>query len=958
MKISHTQSNIFMEGLNMSNFKNFLLGCQDAMDKSAILTSYIQRFAYGIDASCYRYIPKLVLKPSNELEVQKIIKLAKAYCIPLTFRGSGTSLSGQACGDSVLVVCGSDWQEIKVGKESESIWLECGVIGANANETLKPFGKKIGPDPATINNASIGGIFSNNSSGMCCGTKQNSYQTIKSIRVILEDGSILDTSDSQNIQNFIQTHPQLIEQLQKLRKEINEDIELKNEITRKFSIKNTTGYSLNTFVDFTQIKDILNHIFVGAEGTLGFISRVEYHTVEDKAYKACALLFYENLPLISKAIELLSKYQEIVSAAEIMDYFCLKATQGIQGITQLKNIKEGNCALLIQLESNEKEEMHSYIQTITSLLENIPTLFPIHFSLDPDIQASWWKIRKAILPLAASRRRDGSTVITEDICFEIANFAKGIEEIGKLFDKFNFEGMIFGHALSGNVHFIICPILSLSEERERFGQFMEEMIEIVILLKGSTKAEHGTGRMIAPFVEKEWGEKAYKINRKIKKIFDPDHIFNPDVIISDDPQIHLKNLKPSNTICDDFNQCMECGFCERFCPSTNLTLTPRQRIVVFREIERLKGLDNPTQEEKQELEQLQRDYKYFGVQTCATCGMCAMACPLQISVGKVSIMCNHPSKMALSIAKKASQNISQTIKFARFGVASSNLISKVIGKKNLKSLSFAMNKRLKTPISPIFMPNVNTYKLQSKISGNVQKVIYFTSCLNRVFSPNEQARDRRSIQEVFESLCAKSKIDVIYPDGINKMCCGKAFRDFTPKDPSITPLQETLKILLNASNFGEIPIVLDHSACSAELIAQIQRPAKAQCLKVYDLSTFAQKFILPYLSITPINDPVGLHIICSTRKGGYMDDVLRIAKSCTTHQVYIDENTQCCGFAGNKGFFYPELNSMALQSLKKYFQNNPTNRLYSTSSTCEIGLSENTGKVWQHIIYLLDEVSK
>lgn len=941
----------------MSNFQKFLVDCKEAIkDDCRVLTSYIQRFAYGVDASCYRYIPKLVLKPSNEAEVQKIIKLAKTYQIPLTFRGSGTSLSGQACGDSVLVVCGNDWQEIEASEQS--IWLECGVIGSDANEALKPYGKKIGPDPATINNASIGGIFSNNSSGMCCGTKQNSYQTIKSIRVILEDGSILDTSDSKSVQEFIHSHPEMIKDLQEIAEQICADEELKSEISRKFAIKNTTGYSLNTFVDFKDIKDILNHIFIGAEGTLGFVSRVEYHTVEDKAHKACSLLFYENLSLASKAIEILAQNQEIVSAAEIMDYSCLKATQGMKGIPQeIQSVKEGNCALLIQLESNEREELGQNIGIITSLIQSIPTLFPIHFSLDANIQASWWKIRKAILPIAASRRRAGSTVITEDICFEIANFAKGIERIGELFDKFNFEGMIFGHALSGNVHFIICPILSLQEERERFGKFMEEMIDVVVALKGSTKAEHGTGRMIAPFVEREWGKKAYAINRRIKEIFDPSNIFNPDVIISDDPQIHLKNLKPSNTIREDLNQCMECGFCERFCPSRNLTLTPRQRIVVFREIERLKALQNPTQEEKWELEELERDYAYFGVQTCATCGMCAMACPLQIAAGKVSIICNHPSQKALSIAKKVSQNMPQAVKIARFGVASSNLISKLIGKKNLKSLTLAMNKKFRTPIAPIFMPSLNHYKLQSKISSNPQKVIYFTSCLNRVFAPNESAKDKRSIQEVFESLCKKSKIDVIYPKGIEKMCCGKAFRDFTPKDPSITPLKETLRILLEASKDGEIPIVLDHSACSAELITQVQTLKEAQCLKVYDLSAFAQKFILPNLAITPISEPVGLHIICSTRKGGWMDSVFAIAKTCTTHQIFIDEKTQCCGFAGNKGFFYPESNSSALESLKKYFKTHPIHRLYSTSSTCEIGLSENTGKMWQHIIYLLDEVS-
>lgn len=461
--------------------------------------SYIHRFAYGLDASCYRYIPKLVLKPKNEEEVAKIIILSDKFNIPLTFKGSGTSLCGQALSDSVLVLCVENFKTIEAN--AHSIWCECGVIGSDANEALKPFGKKIGPDPATINNATIGGIFSNNSSGMCCGVKQNSYQTIKSVRVILNDGFILDTSKEESLKEFTNTHATLANGLLNLREELLKDEFLTKEIKRKFAIKNTTGYGLNSLCDFSGLKDILNHIFIGAEGTLGFVSKVEYETCEDYAYKATGLLFYENLSKASNAVKILASHEDKVFAAELMDWACLELTKELCDMPS--SLKNPNCALLIELQSDEEEKLLNNITFVKEVLKEAPALFEPEFSLDSNIQANWWKIRKGLLPISASKRPKDSVVITEDVCFEIKNFTKGIGDIAKLFTKHNFEGIIFGHALSGNVHFIITPLLDDAKERLNFELFMQDLVALVVSLKGSIKAEHGTGRMMAAFVEQE-----------------------------------------------------------------------------------------------------------------------------------------------------------------------------------------------------------------------------------------------------------------------------------------------------------------------------------------------------------------------------------------------------------------------------------------------------------------------
>lgn len=943
-----------------------------------IFKDYLRCFAYGLDASCYRYIPKIVIWAWNEEEICKILALSQKHNVALTFRAAGTSLSGQASSESVLVVCNAHWKNIALvlnGADATSIWCDCGVIGADANAALKPYRKKIGPDPATINNALIGGIFSNNSSGMCCGVKQNSYQTIRSIRAILFDGTILDTSDSQNVEIFCQKYPQIVEQLLALRAEILADTDLTNFIKRKFAIKNTTGYSINALVDFESIKDILNHIFIGAEGTLGFISRVEYECVKDFNHKACALLFYHTLADASHAIQILAQNDSIVSAAEMMDYASLLSVQDLDGMPpEIKKISEGNCAILIQLEEDNKEVLEQNITTITEQLSGIQTCFGLNFSFDAAVQETWWKIRKGLLPLAAAMRPSGSTVIVEDICFEIKDFASGIEGISKLFKQYDFDGIIFGHALSGNVHFIITPILGDSEESKRFGALMESLADLVVSFNGSIKAEHGTGRMVAPFVAKEWGEKATAIHHKIKAIFDSKNLINPDVIISDDPQIHLKNLKPSGShlIEDYLDACMECGFCEKVCPSKNLTLTPRQRIAVYREIKRLESIpqEKRSENEEQELQELQKGYAYFGVETCATCSMCATLCPLEIDTAKIALNISQEHyKITESSVGFFANHIATTMNILRFGVDCANSTNSLFGTERAQKMTQKLHKFCKTPVLLDYFPSKNSYALVSKKATDKEngQVVYFSSCLNRAFAPSAKAEDKRSIAEVFESLCRKAHFSVIYPDNIEKLCCSKAYKNH--RETATHLIKEAYQALRIASSDGAIPIVCDHSACSLELFKSLNEYAATHnqpILSIFDMPAFVDSVLTPYLNFNKTTQKIALYAPCSTRNNvlknqttNWEQALVSLAQKCGA-EIIMDSHVKCCGFAGNKGFLTPELNASALEN---FGINNGQNLFteirkgFSSSSTCEIGLSQKSGFSWQHIIYFVDSCS-
>ncbi|MDU7824204.1 MAG: FAD-linked oxidase C-terminal domain-containing protein, partial [Veillonella sp.] len=433
--------------------------------------------------------------------------------------------------------------------------------------------------------------------------------------------------------------------------------------------------------------------------------------------------------------------------------------------------------ILFQTESYSKETVDKNLAFIKDKLKDIPTAIPSLYSQDAKEYDSWWAIRKGILPIVGGQRRKGTTVITEDVCFQIEDFTKGIEMLTELFHKYDFVdgGVIFGHALSGNVHFNITPDFSDPKDTKNFGDLVKEMSERVSGFGGSLKAEHGTGRMVAPFIEMEWGRKAYEINRRIKAIFDPERILNPDVIITDDPDVYKKNLKAQCVIDDAFTICMECGFCEKHCPSRNLTLTPRQRIALLRETKRLENEGNFTL-----AAELKKGYEYFGVDTCAACSMCKGLCPLSIDTAQIALSMRRIDPPAPELAKKIYDNFSTTLQMCRAGVSLEGIAGSIITQKAISKITEGLHGVTGvTPYVPKTTPKANRYRLRSRIKPtNFEKVVYFSTCANRAFKPNQGYDDERSLQQVVESLCNKAHIDIIYPEHIENLCCGLSFENY------------------------------------------------------------------------------------------------------------------------------------------------------------------------------------
>jgi D-lactate dehydrogenase len=921
------------------------------IDQKRMFHDPLHTLAYGTDASFYRLIPKLVIRAWDESEVSLILKECSQLSIPVTFRAAGTSLSGQAITDSVLLIAGSNWKEFRINENGSEIRLQPGLTGGHVNRLLAPLGRKIGPDPASINSAFIGGIAANNASGMCCGTAENSYKTIAGLRIIMADGSILDTSDQASKVAFRESHSKLLSNIENLAKSVTENRLLAERIRKKYKMKNTTGYSLNAFVDFADPFDIIEHLLIGSEGTLGFISAISYKTVIEHPYKASSLMIFPDIEKACRAVSLLKSTP--VSAVELIDRAGLRSVENEKGIPgHLKSLGNNVCALLVETVAPDKVELSIKVQGIIQSIQNIPTETDIKFTDIPAEYELLWKIRKGLFPSVGAMRKSGTTVIIEDVAFPIESLAEATLDLQKLLKKSGYdEAVIFGHALEGNLHFVFNQDFSTQEEIDRYAGLMSEVSGLVVdKYDGSLKAEHGTGRNMAPFVEMEWGNEAYSLMKEIKKIFDPLNILNPGVILNDDSQVHLKNLKPIPTGNKIVDKCTECGFCETSCVSAGLTLTPRQRIVIHREMNALQKSGR----EPHLAASLAKSFQYPGNETCATDGLCAINCPVKIDTGKlIKYLRSEAGVSEGKISIWVADHMSLVTGSARKALSLVSFFHMVLGTALMRFISGGLRslsgKRI--PFWSPFMPKgARAIKVNSGEGQSYnRKVVYFPSCINRSMGVSADHIREKQLSEKIVQLLNKAGYEPIYPENMNNLCCGMAFSSKGYTKAGGKKSNELEAALLKASRNGEYPVLCDMSPCLYTM-----RENMKSDLRLYEPVEFIKEYLLPYLKITPVDEIITVFPVCSMKKMELDNDLLELAKICA-REVIVPE-TNCCGFAGDRGFTYPELNKYGLRDLENQLQET-VKKGYSTSRTCEIGLSLHSGISFKSIVYLVDEVS-
>ena len=1006
--------------------QQFLSELRQFIPSDRVYTDELRTLGWGTDASFYRQIPKVVIRSDGEAEISKIVQLCKKHKCPFTFRAAGTSLSGQSCTDSVLIVAGKHWEKYELAADKESIKLQPGIVGGRVNQILKPYGRVFPPDPASIGSAMVGGIVVNNASGMNCGVHANSDRMMLSARIILPDGTVLDTGSEESREEFRKIHPDFLDRIEKLRDRVRADKDLADRISRKYSIKDVTGLNLRPLVAYDDPFDIIAHSMVGSEGTLGFLSEVTMKTLKDYPFKASAMVYFMTMKESCEAVVAMKKMKAgeedlaysaenlVVKSAEMLDYKSLSSVDDPVYLQYQKDVDAGKIegvepgdyhnltAILTETKGITHEQLLDKIERIKECLGQFCLYIPAdcaphsdlqvgEFTEDPAVYGKYWAIRSGIFPSVGGTRPVGTSCLIEDVAFPIESLPEATVKLQKLIANHGYDdACIYGHAFEGNYHFILNQSFKSKNEVDRYAEMMRDVAKLVVEgYDGSLKAEHGTGRNMAPFVKYEWGDKAYEVMKELKTIFDPDGLLNQGVIFNDDPECFIKCLKPLPVLDYDFksipdggsylmdsklstaketieqvkraNKCIECGFCEVNCMSCGLTLSSRMRIAVQREICYLEATGaNP-----QRAAALRKQYKYYGDQTCATDGLCSTSCPMKINTGELTHLIRqldmNRSMLGYQVGEFAANHMAGIKSGLRVVLDVAHAAHVTLGPTLMTNVCRGMNK-LGLPLWTTAMPKKKRQPKKSDLTQFIieksipqkekehsdLKVVYFPSCINQTMGQSKQGGKIHDLVDEVIQLMAKAGYEVIFPEGMEKMCCGQIWESKGMLDIADRKSAELEAALWKASERGKYPVLCAQSPCLHRMRKVMKK------MKLYEPAEFIMTYLVDRLDFHPIDRPLALHITCSTRQMGVADDLINLAKMCST-KVFLPEGVGCCGFAGDRGFTFPELNKYGLRKLRPQIEANHIEVGYSNSRTCEIGLETNTGIPYMSIVYLVNE---
>lgn len=933
----------------MSRKSKIIRTLENVLGKERVLSGKLWREIYSRDASYYSIMPECVVRPENAEQVRAVIAAASRQKLGVTFRSGGTSLCGQSLGQGIICELRTDMKHAEVRDGGRRIWFEPGLTVNDVNHLLRPHHHKIGPDPASSRAAMMGGVLANNSSGMEAGVRLNSYHTLHSIEFILANGHRYDTAIEADRKRFLDTERDLCRGLLEIRREILEDPETLNRIKRKYEIKNVTGYAMNSFVDFDDPVDIFSHLLIGSEGTLAYIVSGELDTVPVYDHYSSAMLYFKDVTAAGAQAHRLG--QSGALAVEMMDYASLRAS-----MPGADSLMDGATAMLIDYGANSDEELLDRIRSLEPELRSLPGLLHMDsFTTTVAERARLWNIRDGVFPCVGGARIPGNAVILEDVVTHVEELDRLVEGVQSLFRKHGYNGAIFGHARDGNIHPLITPDLDDQREHDNFRSFMEDFVDTVLKLDGSLKGEHGTGRAMAPFVPREWGEKIYGMMRRVKQLADPGNTFNPGVIINDDPDAFIRPMKTHGLFGDRLgydkaDRCIECGYCEHVCPTRHITLTPRQRLQALRIMQH-----NPDPE-------LRKEFTYPGNETCCTDGSCEKACPMGINTAIVTDALRNETNSA--VMEKAltfgARNYGAFETTVRAALTAAVATGKVISPYPIMwAADFAHRIcRLAPHFSRHFpMPARLHYRETPD-----PEWIYFPACVTRIFGGSSLGKD--DLITVVCRLADRAGLRLSVPRDVHGLCCSQIWEHKGDTEGQRIVANQAVSEFYRLTDSGRIPLLCDTTSCTHTLLTlrhdELLTPEnnrKYKSLRIVDICQWLCDEILPRIDVVNPKGSILLHPTCASRLDGMDKYLMKIAEKCA-REVTEPYSAHCCGAGGDRGFIFPQVAKAAVRDERKEIGDRQFDGCYSLARTCEISMMDSIDRPYESIVYLVDETTR
>ncbi|AWB81373.1 FAD-binding oxidoreductase [Corynebacterium yudongzhengii] len=915
------------------------------MITAPVHTRPITRAAYAADASHYLLTPSAVVEARSAIEVAEVFRAAREQNTSVTLRSGGTSLSGQASGEGYLVDVRKHFRDIEVLDQGRRVRVQPGATLRHVNARLRPYGYQLGPDPASEVGATIGGVIANNSSGMACGTEFNAYRTLESLTFVLPSGTTINTADNDANQQLKAQEPELCEALMRLRRRILGNPASVRTIEKHFALKNTMGYGLNAFLDFETPVDILSHLLVGSEGTLAFVAEAYFRTVPVAPKKTTALVVFDTLHAATNTLPAL--VDSGAATLELMDHTSIKVGQSWDNVPEEITGFEvrDHSALLVEYHANADEELRELSRRGEEILHNAT------FTQNAAAQARAWSFRKGLYAQVAGARPAGTTALLEDVAVPVDKLADTCQHLSELFDQHAYrDAVIFGHAKDGNIHFLLNDRFAGEEALNRYNAFNDAMVDLVLGHGGNLKAEHGTGRAMAPYVRRQYGDELYAVMQELKAACDPTNTMNPGVILAEDPDAHLENIKLIPSIDPQIDACVECGYCESVCPSRDLTLTPRQRIVVRRAMDAARA-----QGDTETLKELERDYDYYAIDTCAADSMCVTACPVGIDTGRY--VKDLRNQRAGAFKQKAWKTAAANWKLVNAAASAT-----------MTGVSFLPDAlaRAATDVARAVVGTDDMWQWRPELGKGGQKrsqlgqvvgsrfhapqAVYVPACVHPMFG---RAEDSDGASQAFTALLERAGITLIVPDEIDSLCCGTTWSSKGLNEGYEVMRRHAVDVLSRATEHGRLPVVIDASSCTQGFSGLLEEAG----ITVIDAIEFTATNVLEKLEVKERVDTLTLHPTCSATQLGLGEAVMRLARAAA-REVNVPTEWNCCAYAGDRGMLHPELTRSATRREAAQVAAFDASAHASTNRTCELGMTAATGKSYQHVLEILERATR